>query len=38
MPKKRGKKYVDAAKKVEAALTSNGNGGLDPDAACDVVK
>src|SRR5450756_2031986 len=33
MPKKRGKKYIEAAKKVEAALASNGNGGLDPAAA-----
>src|SRR6202158_4730246 len=33
MPKKRGKKYVEAAKKVEAALAANGNGGLDPPTA-----
>ena len=38
MPKKRGKKYIEAAKKVEAALASNGNGGLDPDAAVAMVK
>src|SRR5262249_33754878 len=34
MPKKRGKKYIEAAKKVEAAVQSNGNGGLDPEVAC----
>jgi large subunit ribosomal protein L1 len=33
MPKKRGKKYIEAAKLVEAAVASNGNGGLDPAAA-----
>jgi large subunit ribosomal protein L1 len=38
MPKRRGKKYVEAAKKVEDALTSNGNGGLDPETACRTVK
>ena len=38
MPKKRGKKYVDAAKKVEAALASNGDGGLTPETAVKVVK
>jgi large subunit ribosomal protein L1 len=38
MPKKRGKKYIEAAKKVEAALAGNGNGGLDPDAAVAMVK
>ena len=32
MPKKRGKKYIEAAKKVEAAVASNGNGGLDTEA------
>ena len=31
MPKKRGKKYIEAAKKVEEALTTNGNGGLDTE-------
>ena len=38
MPKKRGKKYVEAAKKVEAAVASNGNGGLSPEEACKVVR
>jgi large subunit ribosomal protein L1 len=38
MPKKRGKKYEEAAKKVEAALGSNGDGGLDPETAVKVVR
>ncbi len=38
MPKKRGKKYIEAAKKVEAAVQSNGNGGLDPQQACQIVR
>ncbi|HLZ94763.1 MAG TPA: 50S ribosomal protein L1 [Candidatus Dormibacteraeota bacterium] len=38
MPKKRGKKYEEAAKKVEAAIASNGNGGLTPEDACKIVK
>src|SRR3989441_6504294 len=38
MPKKRGKKYIEGAKKVEAALAGNGNGGLDPEAAVAMVK
>ncbi len=38
MPKKRGKKYIEAAKKVEAAVTINGNGGLDPETACQMVR
>ena len=38
MPKKRGKKYIEAAKKVEAALAGNGNGGLSPEAAVAMVK
>jgi large subunit ribosomal protein L1 len=38
MPKKRGKKYIEAAKKVEAALASNGNGGLEPEVACQMVR
>jgi large subunit ribosomal protein L1 len=38
MPKKRGKKYIDAAKKVEEALSSNGEAGLDTEKACEVVK
>ena len=38
MPKKRGKKYIEAQKKVEAALAGNGNGGLDPQTACEIVR
>ncbi|HZQ49360.1 MAG TPA: 50S ribosomal protein L1 [Candidatus Dormibacteraeota bacterium] len=38
MPRKRGKKYEEAAKKVEAALASNGDGGLDPEAAVKMVR
>jgi large subunit ribosomal protein L1 len=38
MPKKRGKKYIEAAKKVEAAVSSNGNGGLDPETACQLIR
>src|SRR5258708_19357414 len=38
MPKKRGKKYIEAAKKIEAAVASNGNGGLDPDTAVILAK
>ena len=38
MPKKRGKKYIEAAKKVEAALASNGDGGLDPQKAVEMVR
>jgi len=38
MPKKRGKKYDEAAKKVEAAVSSNGNGGLEPEVACQLVR
>jgi large subunit ribosomal protein L1 len=38
MPKRRGKKYVEAAKKVEQAVASNGEGGLNPETACKVVK
>jgi len=38
VPKKRGKKYIEAAKKIEAAVASNGDGGLEPEAACKVVK
>lgn len=38
MPKKRGKKYLEAVKKVEQAVASNGNGGLEPEAACQVVR
>ena len=35
---KRGKKYVEAVKKVEAALSTNGAGGLAPAVAVKVVK
>src|SRR5579872_6800897 len=38
MPKKRGKKYIEAAKKVETALASHGNGGLDPETAVRMAK
>src|SRR3989440_11132286 len=38
MPKKRGKKYTEAAKKVEAAVAANGDGGLAPEAACKIVR
>jgi large subunit ribosomal protein L1 len=38
MPKKRGRKYVEAQKKVEAALQQNGNGGLEPEAAVSMVR
>ena len=38
MPKKRGKKYIEAAKRVEAAVSSNGNGGLEPEKACEIVR
>ena len=38
MPKKRGKKYIEAAKKVEAAVSGNGNGGLEPEIACQIVR
>src|SRR5206468_11678844 len=38
MPKKRGKKYIEAAKKVEAAVSQNGDGGLEPEVACQIVR
>src|SRR6202165_1340259 len=38
MPKKRGKKYIEAAKKVEAAVSGNGTGGLDPATAVALAK
>src|SRR5205807_10620312 len=38
VPKKRGKKYIEAAEKVEAALSCNGDGGLDPERACQMVR
>jgi len=36
--KRHGKKYLEALHKVEAALSSNGDGGLDPDKAVEIVK
>ena len=38
MPKKRGKKYIEAQRKVEAALGSNGDGGLDTQKAVEIVR
>lgn len=38
MPKRRGKKYVEAEKKVQAALASNGDAGLDTEKAVEVVR
>ena len=38
MPKRRGKKYEEAVKKVEAAVGSNGDGGLNPETACRIVR
>jgi large subunit ribosomal protein L1 len=38
MPKKHGRKYLEAVQKVEAALSTNGDGGLDPAKACEIVK
>jgi large subunit ribosomal protein L1 len=38
MPKKRGKKYVEAQKKIAAALASNGDGGLNPETAVQMVR
>ena len=38
MAKRHGKKYLEAAQKVEAALSANGDGGLDPARACEIVK
>ena len=38
MPKRRGKKYIEAFKKVEDAVASNGNGGLEPEKACEIVR
>jgi large subunit ribosomal protein L1 len=36
--KKHGKKYLEALKKVETALSSNGDAGLDPAKACEMVR
>ncbi|HLQ62277.1 MAG TPA: 50S ribosomal protein L1 [Candidatus Acidoferrales bacterium] len=38
MPKKRSKKYLEALQKVQAAVSANGDGGLDPARACEMVK
>ena len=38
MPKKHGKKYAEALKKVEAALGENGDAGLEPMKAVEVAK
>jgi large subunit ribosomal protein L1 len=38
MPKRRGKKYIEAEKKVQAALASNGDAGLDPQKAVEIVR
>ena len=38
MPKKRGKKYIEAEKKVQAAVASNGDGGLDTQKAVEIVR
>jgi large subunit ribosomal protein L1 len=38
VPKRRGKKYIEAEKKVQAALASNGDGGLDPQKAVEIVR
>jgi ribosomal protein L1 len=38
VPKRRGKRYIEAAKKVEAAVTANGNGGLTTEQAVALAK
>src|SRR6266849_6332608 len=38
MPKRHGKKYIEAAKKVEAAIAANGNGGLTTEQAVALAK
>ena len=38
MPKKRGKKYIEAAKRVEAAIAGNGEGGLSTESAVKLAK
>ena len=38
MSKKRGRRYLEALQKVETALSANGDGGLDPTKACEIVK
>jgi large subunit ribosomal protein L1 len=36
--KKHGRRYLEAVEKVSAALSANGDGGLDPARACEIVK
>jgi large subunit ribosomal protein L1 len=38
MAKKRGKRYLEALKKVEDAISTNGEAGLDPGKAVELVK
>ena len=38
MPKRHGKKYLAALKKVEDALGQNGAGGLEPMKACEIAR
>jgi large subunit ribosomal protein L1 len=38
LAKKHGRKYLEAVQKVEAALSTNGDGGLEPAKACEIVK
>jgi large subunit ribosomal protein L1 len=38
VPKRRGKKYIEAEKKVQAALAGNGDGGLDTQKAVEIVR
>ena len=38
MAKKHGKKYLEALQKIEAAVQANGDGGLDPSKAVQIVK
>jgi large subunit ribosomal protein L1 len=38
LAKKHGRKYLEALGKVEAALSANGDGGLEPNKACEIVK
>jgi len=38
LAKRHGKKYLEAVTKIAAAVGSNGDGGLEPAKACEVVK
>jgi large subunit ribosomal protein L1 len=38
LAKKHGRKYLEALAKVEAALSANGDNGLEPEIACQIVK